>query len=273
MAWFRKKRKRVLILSHEHEHPEKYTIMALGKLAEVWKRDGLEVVSHSGTVSPPAADLVFLHVDLSVVPEEYAACAGSYPASINARVLDIRKRRFSEILLSPKDDYEGRVIAKSDYNSNGKSELRLLRDPGYLCPFQSYSVFDRLSDVPDAWWEHPRVIVEKFLPETEGPFFFLREYLFLGDEELWIRLKSPVPLVKGQEAVHYEEIPPDPAIRAIREEYGFDYGKFDYVVRDGKPLLLDINKTQGAGLIGFTAYAKSNERRARGIHAFLPPPR
>jgi hypothetical protein len=44
-----------------------------------------------------------------------------------------RKTRISENLLSPGDDYDGSVIVKSNLNSNGKSELRLLRDPEFLC--------------------------------------------------------------------------------------------------------------------------------------------
>ena len=38
------------------------------------------------------------------------------------------------------------------------------------------------------------------------------------------------------------EIPPS-ELEAFREANGFDFGKFDYVEHDGRPILLDINKT------------------------------
>jgi hypothetical protein len=267
--WFRRSRKTVLVLQHEREISYKYEAMALGKLAACWKRDGINVVSHCGVAGAPAADVALVHVDLSVVPEEYLALARSYPASINARVADIRKRRFSELILAPGDDWDGPVIAKSDLNCGGKSELRLFSDGDVLCPFSGYPILDRLGDVPAAWWNHPHVIVEKFIPEREGGNYILRQYLFLGREELWTRLTSPEPLVKGRIVTRYEEVPPEPAVRAVREELGFDYGKFDFVIPDGRPIILDLNKTQGPGLLRFPAYVGSNERRARGILEFL----
>ena len=35
------------------------------------------------------------------------------------------------------------------------------------------------------------------------------------------------------------------ALRAERERLGFDYGKFDYVIHRGTPVLLDANRTPG----------------------------
>jgi hypothetical protein len=36
------------------------------------------------------------------------------------------------------------------------------------------------------------------------------------------------------------------AIVKRRQELGFDYGKFDYVIHDGSAILLDANSTPGA---------------------------
>ena len=32
-------------------------------------------------------------------------------------------------------------------------------------------------------------------------------------------------------------------LRVVRAALGFDYGKFDFVLRNGKPILLDVNRT------------------------------
>jgi len=56
-------------------------------------------------------------------------------------------------------------------------------------------------------------------------------------------------------------------IEALRERMGFDYGKFDYVIHEGRVILLDANKTptfQG------DANAPHLRELALGIEDFLP---
>jgi hypothetical protein len=73
----------------------------------------------------------------------------------------------------------------------------------------------------------------------------MREYSFLGDRETCRLLKSKVPIVKWCTTVSRESVEPHPDMSKLREELKFDYGKFDYVINDGKPVLLDANKTTG----------------------------
>ena len=56
--------------------------------------------------------------------------------------------------------------------------------------------------------------------------------------------------------------------RAERERLGFDYGKFDFVVREGKAILLDANKTPGSPPPSPEIDA-SNADLARGLHSML----
>ena len=52
----------------------------------------------------------------------------------------------------------------------------------------------------------------------------------------------------------------------LREQMGFDYGKFDYVIHEGKPILLDANKTVGAGTLPMTEERIRVRRyRAQGL--------
>jgi hypothetical protein len=48
---------------------------------------------------------------------------------------------------------------------------------------------------------------------------------------------------------------------------GFDYGKFDYVMQEGQPVLLDANKTPGAGHLPI--FFDLCREWAKGIHAYM----
>ena len=84
------------------------------------------------------------------------------------------------------------------------------------------------------------------------------------------RAPTEDPAVKGRTVTRFEQIPPEPEVRALREKLGFDYGKFDFVVHGGRPVILDVNKTQGPGLLHIPEYDATNARRARGIYDYLP---
>ena len=59
----------------------------------------------------------------------------------------------------------------------------------------------------------------------------------------------------------------------LRQELGFDYGKFDYVVHDGRPVLLDANKTTGAAGLPLTPELVAARRyRAEGLYSFFAQP-
>lgn len=59
-----------------------------------------------------------------------------------------------------------------------------------------------------------------------------------------IAFGRPTPRVKTGTMVRYDfDAEPPPAIRTRREEFRFDFGKFDYVMRDGEAVLFDANKT------------------------------
>ncbi|TIV27981.1 MAG: hypothetical protein E5V96_34050, partial [Mesorhizobium sp.] len=71
---------------------------------------------------------------------------------------------------------------------------------------------------------------------------------------------SPQNLVKGEDTIRREPVPVPDELRALRRDLGFDYGKFDFVMHEGKALLLDANKTPGRvrNLSAFLAAGNSN---------------
>lgn len=116
-------------------------------------------------------------------------------------------------------------------------------------------------------WEDRRLIVEKFLPEREEGVYCLRGWMFLGSQSYGWRLFATDPMVKTSTMVKHEYLDDVPDnLLAYRKANGFDFGKFDYVVHDGKAILLDANKTPS-----FAGRSDSpNMRRlATGIMDFL----
>src|SRR5690606_23600626 len=72
------------------------------------------------------ADLIVVHVDLSVVPEPYLEFSQRYPIVVNGSIRDIRKSSISRNLVSQNTEYKGPAIVKSDCNYAGMPERRYL---------------------------------------------------------------------------------------------------------------------------------------------------
>ena len=272
-------KRRIALLFHANQEAWTLRTYGLAGLEEVWRAQGHEVLHLFGTDQRPEADLVFVHVDLSVVPEEYLAFAATNPVAVNGRVKDIRKTAFSAHLLGPGDPWTGPVIVKSDRNYGGLPEAKLgfprldppLASPAFMSPLD-YRIFDRLSEVPGECFTSPDYVVQKFLPEMEDGLFHVRSYQFLGDRSGCVRTASDHPIVKSETAVARMPAKPHPDVVALRERLGFDYGKFDYVEHDGQAFVLDLNKTPGQGLSAGPLLLEARRQRAEGLEAFFRDP-
>jgi hypothetical protein len=256
---------KIAVLLHEEEPlPEAYFIW---HLCASWRRNGIEVEFVKGVKRPIEADVIFPHVDLSVMPARYVEFLSRYPKVVNRGVTDISKRVVSENLVGPDTPVEGPVIVKTNLNFGGMPE-RLLQPGvgGRKLRRLSYQVADRLAaHLPGLWgfgsncyrvypsvrrvpprvFQNKALVVERFVPEKEGDLYCSRVYVFLGDQHDNIRMKSKDPVVKRDSAQALEHLPVPEEIVARRRELGFDYGKFDYVVHRGRPILLDANSTPG----------------------------
>jgi hypothetical protein len=240
-----------------------------------WERDGHKVFQVFGTQDFLPADLAIVHVDLSVVPEEYLALASRYPIALNGKVRDIRKSTFSTHLLRRGDPWKGPVIVKSERNFAGHPEavrgvLRLdgkTLQPLFRSPLE-YRIFDRLQEVPDQTFGMPDLVVQRFLPEMEDGRFHVRCYQFLGDRASCTRMGANEPIVKADTKVFSESVAPHPDIIEMRRRLGFDYGKFDYVIHHGEAILLDLNKTIGSARM--TPRIEALRRNtAQGLYSYL----
>jgi len=86
--------------------------------------------------------------------------------------------------------------------------------------------------------------VERFMPERDGELYVLWLWMFFGNQEYCMRVCSELPVVKSRKLVSVDLVDKVPdQVREIRKQLGLDFGKIDFVMHDGVPLVFDVNKT------------------------------
>lgn len=290
-------RKKIVILVHENDknfftYPPFITF-----LMKEWERCGLSVGVARGINAPINADVIIPHIDLTVLPEEYISFLDQYPVVVNRHVIDISKSRISSNIVGPNDSYSGPVIVKTNRNYGGLPEKRLLSKGkssyallsklhaemllfkvqrlgswkrfDYMDPI-SYPIFNSLREVPPEVFDNKNLVVEKFLPETDGEFYYLRRWIFFGDKGVNVLAKSRDINIKSANANNIGYAPVPEELYRIREDMKFDYGKFDYVINNGNVVLLDVNRTMAGGSKKSWDFAQMTARTlAEGIWSFL----
>jgi hypothetical protein len=283
--------KKIAILFHENDKNffNNYLII---RLADIWRSEGMEVIPVFGTKRFMPADIAILHINLSVVPNKYIEFAQKYPTLLNGAAKDIRKSTFIENVVRQGDGYKGKVIIKSNLNYAGAPErrlqncrfknlfLRLMKriDPPGLqsCKHipdlrkpSDYIILDSPDLIPDDWFNNKDIVIQKFLPEMNQGCYCIRNYYFLGDRFTCLLRKARHPIVNAESTISLEPVDVHTEIASLRSKLRFDYGKFDYVIYEDSPVLLDINKTIGSSKIGAPFYPLLRPNLAAGIHSYF----
>jgi hypothetical protein len=231
----------------------------IAKLAWHWQRRGVRVTS--GPVDSLDADLGIVHVNRTRVADADVPRNPRRVPLLNERVRDISKTLFSTLRVRRGDDWRGPVIVKANLNYYGEPEARS-RPPGAFerartrwaernwrrarrLPPMQYPILPSQRDVPRWVWRDRELIVERFVPEREGDLYAIRGWVFFGSQGYCYRLFSSDPVVKTYTRFGHEFLDDEPPVEiaAVRKQHGFDFGKFDWVVSEGRPILLDANKT------------------------------
>ena len=243
----------------------------------------LQTMGHRVRVSrglePESGDAALLHVDSTLVGQEYLDLASRYDRPINFGTGDISKRKVSRLLLEEGDSWGGPVIVKANFNNRAVVEdlhnqraakkSKPLPHPG-ITPGEPYEVLDSIADVKSAAWSDPTLVVERFVPEQdEDGNYVLRTWVFMGPRERCSRLVTSDRISKAADVISYEPIDVPEQLRAERERLGFDFGKFDFVMRDGEPLLLDANRTPGTSRAIQALLRKGAPNLAEGLHQLM----
>jgi len=285
----------ILFLQHEFDNPLAGSRYIAALLKQNWEQNGYPVQCVRGVREQIPADLLFVHIDVTVVTDEYLDFMSHYPVVINGRVTDISKDRISSHLLQRGDEYPGPVIVKTKANFGGRQDLKLMARAG-LDPLEldlhqrpwrkietldsyDYPVFDSPRAVPPGVWKNPRLVVEKFVAErNEDGHYVMRNWFFLGDEGFTRSVSSPHRIVKpsdhpppGREThLHFLDEPIHPGLHELRKNLGFDHGRFDYVMADGQPVVFDANTTPVIVEEGIRMHEKQFlEDLPKGLLSFL----
>ena len=263
--------KKLLILTHENL-PLNQLNYYVSMLIPLWQQQGIEVKELRGIDRYEPADAILLHIDLTQIPAEYLAFADRYPLVLNRRVIDIGKRVTSEHLVRPGDCYTGAVIVKTHCNAGAGSEAclqhhtatnwlsrahqwwkwrrparRVYRDTTRISPYD-YPVYDRVEDVPANVFENPNLVVEKFLPEVKDGYYWTWTTVCCGNRLTHGRYGAKSKIVKTRTIKVLQDLEDSPApIDVWRSQFGLDYGKLDYAMHDGQPVLYDVNRTPTGG--------------------------
>lgn len=236
-------------------------------IAANWRAAGIRVEPIWGCPREIDADLLIPHLDVSYIPDDYWAVIQRHPNVLNRHVRDIRKTAYSEHLVRPGGAYDGPVIVKTACNCGGNFDEWLLgkgrplslparavrrlaqlpmverRRLGAARTLARYYLFDSPRHVPGGAFANPHLVVEKFLPERRNGRYICRLWNFLGHRSLGRILSAEEPIVKSWNSTMEERTEVPPEIAAWRERLGVDYGKIDYVIHDGVPVLIDVNTT------------------------------
>jgi hypothetical protein len=264
------------ILLHKAQATSRRNNSIVWAMQKAWESRGLRVHLLIGPCDVRSVDLLIPHLNLTVRPAEYQRCIDDHPLAVNRQVRDISKTVISQGLVRPGDGYKGPVIVKTNRNFGGRPETKLnrgrslgpadvvrvwrrvwdrvrggsarrdtltvLSGAATLDPHE-YPIFESVDEVPSDVFANPSLIVERFVPERDGGLYCLRSYVFFGARGYNYLKKSPHPIVKAARVVHREPAPVPDSILETRKRLGFDYGKFDYVIREGRAVLLDTNQT------------------------------
>lgn len=279
---------RVAIITHEIDdfHHSSYL---LRHLSRIWERDGITVTIIKGVDQTlPEADLAILHTDITAIGEDYKRIINHYPLVINGAVTDISKTVFSDLIVARHDAYAGKVIVKTNANFGGMRERQKKSNEGdwesnidIQRPWRrvewmdDYPIYDSPSAVPSGIWRNDKLVVEKFLPEqnSQGEYL-LKIWVFLGDQGIYYQCVSSEPVIKSRNLIRREFLDvkdvPEP-IREVRSRMGFDYGKFDFAMHQGEPVLYDVNRTPGGPKNAVTSETaeRNHQILSAGLNSFI----
>lgn len=281
----------IAVLFHERQRDAEAVRYRIWPVIANWRERGIRVDVVHGLSNVPEADVIFPHLDCSVVPDGAWALMQSHPRVVNRRVRDIRKRTVSTNLIGPDSDWTGPVIVKTDANCAGLSDHRFGREAGptlaerirrrltmhparerallrFARSLSRYYIFDSPRDLPRGVFRNRHLVVERFLPERIGGTYTVRMWIVLGDRGVGRTLTGSDPFVKDNNAVLGSFGAPPPEVEEFRRRIGLDYGKIDFVMHKGRAVILDVNTTPTvSGDAHGEEYKRLCEGLSRGIEA------
>ena len=114
-------------------------------------------------------------------------------------------------------------------------------------------------------------MVERFVSErdTDGNHL-VRTWWCFGDRELNAIIRSTKPVANGDAIIGRSvlDVPVPDAVRAVHESLRADYGRVDYAIVDGTPVVYDLNRTPETSEGAAAVYGAEIRALADGIDRF-----
>jgi hypothetical protein len=135
----------------------------------------------------------------------------------------------------------------------------------------AYPVFSSIGAVPRDVFANRRLVVEKFIPEHDDQGYAIRYFYFLGRASVCYMLRSDEPATKFANAHTIERVAAPESLDVYRHQRGIDFGKIDFVMRDGQPVVLDVNRTPALRPEAQRLAAEIVEALAGGLETLAAP--
>jgi hypothetical protein len=100
--------------------------------------------------------------------------------------------------------------------------------------------------VPAGVWDNQNLVVQRLYTERdEDGLYCLRFWYVPGDRDYHIVCKANDPVIKGRNIIKRQavEIETPVCLLSARQRLGVDFGRFDYILKNGEAVILDVNRT------------------------------
>lgn len=255
-------KKRVAVVIHEHDRKFDLGRYFISLIVREWEARGWTVHIVRGVQRFIPADVAIAHIDLTKVPQAYVEFLSRYPVVVNSALYDISKSRLSSLQVRDAADWPGQIIVKTDLNCGGTPEADIAAASGSLASKLAsvrrritrrfrpsseyghlYQIYDSYEDVPRSVRNNREYVLEKFVPERDGDLYVVHLWTFLGSRGVASQIRSTEPVVKSRGFVDAGITETPAGIAEKVRALGADYGKVDFVLHDGEPVIFDVNRT------------------------------
>nr|CRH05660.1 protein of unknown function [Candidatus Magnetococcus massalia] len=266
----------ILIISHARSTIAANSPFFIRYLMEYWQAAGYKIAVQQGLQTPPQTQLAINHIKDTYTPEAYQKLFNRFPYTMNGGLNDISKQAISHDGLSRESDHNSTVMVKSRLNGGGRWEAKLTAVREGLPPVvpgqgENYHVYSALSQVPEAIWQSQTAFVQPFYREESAHGYVLRCCYVVGQRRLHTIAFADHPIIYWHNcsAPTVVEDPVKNFFASYCQQVGLEVGAIEYLLVDGEPKVLDVNRTPALPASMVESYSDQLRWLSAGIDRYL----